>query len=156
MRFQRWLTSVLLAVLLVSTGEDTVTAGGLVLPVPVKVVYPGEIIDDSMITERPVGASGTGRLYVVSEKSELIGKVARRTLLPGRPVLASTVKIPDLISRGARVTVIFSDGGLMIHAQAMALEAGSAGDRIRIRNTDSGVTINGTVQADGTIRVGVY
>ena len=37
---------------------------------------------------------------------------------------------------------------------ASALEAGSAGERVRARNLDSGVTIVGTVQPDGTLRVG--
>ncbi len=37
---------------------------------------------------------------------------------------------------------------------AVPMESGSAGDRVRVRNVDSGVIFDGTVLADGTIQVG--
>jgi flagella basal body P-ring formation protein FlgA len=61
---------------------------------------------------------------------------------------------PDLVARGVPVEIIFQEGGLIILAQAMALEAGSAGDVIRVRNLDSGLIVSAKVQPDGTVRVG--
>lgn len=129
-------------------------AAGLILPVPVTTIYPGEIIDSSMVEERAMRAGGIGRHIVVQDRSGLIGKTARRTLLPGHPVPANAVEAPPLVARGAAIVIIFQEGGLMIRAQATALEAGSPGDLIRIRNLDSGIMINATVQADGSVRVG--
>lgn len=144
----------LLAALALALPPSGAAAAGLVLPVPATTIYPGETIDDSMIAERTVQSSQIGRLQVVPEKSGLIGKVARRTLLPGRPVIASAVAVPDLVPRGAPVAIVFREGALTILAQAVSLEAGSAGDSIKVRNVDSGILINATVQADGTVRVG--
>jgi flagellar basal body P-ring formation protein FlgA len=35
----------------------------------------------------------------------------------------------------------------------MALEAGGVGDTIKVRNSDSGLTISGTIQPDGSVSV---
>lgn len=153
MMVRRTCLGVLLATLvLVALGREAFA--GVVLPVPLTVIYPGEVIDESMIVERSVAAPRVGRYLMVPEKSALVGKVARRTLLPGRPVPAIAVEIPDLVARGAAVRIVFHEGGLMIQAQATALEPGSAGDLIRVRNRGSGRTLDATVQADGTVRVG--
>jgi len=50
--------------------------------------------------------------------------------------------------------LIFEQDGLVIETYAAALQAGSAGDVISVRNIDSGMTISGTVQTDGSVRVG--
>ncbi len=53
-----------------------------------------------------------------------------------------------------RLAVLFSGNGLVITATAVTLEPGSAGDVIKVRNTDSGRVFSGIVMADGTVRVG--
>jgi flagella basal body P-ring formation protein FlgA len=35
----------------------------------------------------------------------------------------------------------------------MALQDGAAGDSVKVRNDDSGVTVTGVVQPDGAVRV---
>jgi flagella basal body P-ring formation protein FlgA len=124
------------------------------VPVPTTTIYPGDIIDDGMIVERSVQPKQVGRMMIVPDRAELVGNVARRTLLPGRPVPVIAVAEPDLIPRGAPVELVFQEGGLTILAQATSLEAGSAGDVIRVRNMDSGLIIKAVVQPDGTVRVG--
>jgi flagella basal body P-ring formation protein FlgA len=58
------------------------------------------------------------------------------------------------VANGAEVRLIYAEGGLLIVTSGMALQEGSAGDLIRVRNIDSGVTISGVVQPDGTVMVG--
>ena len=87
-------------------------------------------------------------------RSGLVGKIARHTLLPGLPISTNAVGEPRLIADGQRVRVVFEQDGLIIESYASALQAGGAGDVISIRNLDSGVTISGIVQTDGTVRVG--
>ena len=58
-------------------------------------------------------------------------------------------------SRASRRVVIFKSGALIISATAVPLQPGSVGEMISLRNTDSGTTIRGIVQADGTVRVGL-
>jgi flagella basal body P-ring formation protein FlgA len=140
--------------MLIGAPRSEAAAAGLSVPVPTTTIYPGDIIDDGMIVERSVQPKQVGRMMIVPDRAELVGKVARRTLLPGRPVPVIAVAEPDLIPRGAPVELVFQEGGLTILAQAMSLEAGSAGDVIRVRNMDSGLIIKAVVQPDGTVRVG--
>jgi flagella basal body P-ring formation protein FlgA len=123
------------------------------LPTPSVVIYPGDIIQNDMLTNAPAdevqGVVGT----VVETRSELIGKRAIRTLLPGRAILAIAVGNPRAVVNGAEVTLVYSEGDLRIVAVASALQDGGVGDVIKVRNIDSGLTISGTVQADGSVRV---
>jgi flagella basal body P-ring formation protein FlgA len=51
------------------------------------------------------------------------------------------------------VSLVYIEGGLSISAVGMALQDGAAGDFVKVRNDDSGVTVTGVVQADGAVRV---
>lgn len=128
--------------------------GSRAMPVPTITIYPGEKIKEGVIEMREFSAHALGRAPVVADLPALTGKVARRTLLPGQLVPRNAIEEPRLIERGRSVQVVFSEAGMTIIGIASALEAGSAGERVRARNLDSGVTIVGTVQPDGTLRVG--
>ncbi|MGH6799566.1 MAG: flagellar basal body P-ring formation chaperone FlgA [Roseiarcus sp.] len=58
-----------------------------------------------------------------------------------------------LVSNGEEVKLVFSEGGLVIMTTGAALQDGSIGDIVRVRNSDSGVTVSGAVQPDGSVRV---
>ncbi|MBB3233720.1 flagella basal body P-ring formation protein FlgA [Phyllobacterium endophyticum] len=123
--------------------------------VPTQIIYPGEIIGGSGLHEKhfTIRASAAGQ-YVLSPQ-QLIGKVARRTLLPGQPILVSALNEPDLVERGVPVALVYNTGALVITAKGTPLEAGHAGDFIKVRNMDSGIIVSGTVLADGSIQVGM-
>ena len=42
------------------------------------------------------------------------------------------------------VKLVFSEGGLVIMTTGAALQDGSIGDIVRVRNSDSGVTVSGS------------
>jgi flagella basal body P-ring formation protein FlgA len=125
----------------------------ITLPVPTATIYPGSLIDADRLTEHTFVRSQVGGGYV-DTTSALIGKVARRTLLPDHPIPANAIGEVDLVTRGTSVQLVFQQAGLVITAYAAPLEDGSVGDVIRVRNTDSGAVVMGIVQADGTVRVG--
>lgn len=124
------------------------------VPVPTITIYPGETIKEGVIEMRNFSAHSLERAHVVADPPALIGKVARRTLLPGQLVPRNAIEEPQLVERGHSVRVVFAEAGMMIVGIASALEAGSVGEQVRARNLDSGVTIVGTVHPDGTLRVG--
>lgn len=128
--------------------------GSRAMPVTTITIYPGETIKEGVIEMREFSAHALGRAPVVADLPALIGKVARRTLLPGQLVPRNAIEEPRLVERGRSVQVVFAEAGMTIIGIASALEAGSVGERVRARNLDSGVTIVGTVQPDGTLRVG--
>ena len=83
-----------------------------------------------------------------------MGKVARLTLLPGHAIPYAGVSNRKLVANGAEVRLIYAEGGLLIVTSGAALMDGSIGDVVRVRNSDSGVTVSGAVQADGSVKVG--
>lgn len=141
------------AVLALAAACGAASAGEM-LPVPAVVIYPGDVIRDTMLTEREVAPDFPGAASAVRDVAALVGKTARHTLLPGLPVAANAVGQPKIVTVGAMVRVMFVEGGLTISTYASALQAGSVGDVIPVRNMESGLTISGTIDKDGSIRVG--
>lgn len=148
--------SVICATLLVIAGAldmRTSHAEERVLPVPLATIYPGDLIREPMLGEKTFAEGAAPNGSLISSKNAVIGKVAKRTLLPGRPIAAIAVDAPKLVIIGAQVKIVFDEDGLVITAYGMALQAGAVGDLIRVRNQDSGLTISGRIQPDGSIRV---
>ncbi len=127
--------------------------GSLSTPTPKSVIYPGDIIRDDMLVETTGAVRDAGGPYIES-RSLIVGKAARLTLLPGHAIPYDGVSNRKLVAIGREVTLVYSDGGLTIVTTGDALQDGSIGDLVRVRNSDSGVTVSGAVQADGTVKVG--
>jgi flagella basal body P-ring formation protein FlgA len=127
-------------------------APDLAPPTPRVVIYPGDIIHNDMLSDLPAEtARGIGPF--AETRSSVIGKMARRTLLPGGAIPLAALDVPRLVVNGAVVNLVYLEGGLSISAVGMALQDGAAGDFVRVRNDDSGVTVTGVVQPDGAVRV---
>ncbi len=139
---------------LASIEAQALAAEELLLPVPNVTIYPNDTIRESWIVEHDFSASPfPPKGGVIDARAALIGKIARRTLLPGMPIPVTAVGEPRLVSNGERVRVVYTEGGLTITTYGSALQAGGAGDVVSVRNLDSGLTISGVVQPDGSISV---
>ncbi len=137
---------------------ESMFAGGVAeaaqtIPVPTVTIYPGDIIRDTMLTERDMPDDFAGRTMTVLDREALVGKTARRTLLPGLPIAVNGIGEPKIVTVGAMVKVVFNEGGLTISTYASALQAGAVGDVISVRNMESGLTVSGTVDRDGSVKV---
>ena len=120
--------------------------------IPKQTIYPGETLEASMLEVVDVTNPDLRDGYVRSIE-EIQGKVTKRTLLPGRVILASALRDQYAVERGSTTRLIFSNGGLTITAAGSPLQDAAIGDLIRVRNIDTGVIVSGTVMADGTIHV---
>jgi flagellar basal body P-ring formation protein FlgA len=123
-------------------------------PTPKSVIYPGDIILDDMLTDSLGGGVRDGAGPFVEDRMLIVGKIARLTLLPGHAIPYSGVSNRKLVANGAEVKLIYAEGGLVIMTTGAALQDGSIGDVVRVRNSDSGVTVSGAVQPDGSVKVG--
>jgi flagella basal body P-ring formation protein FlgA len=123
------------------------------LPVPAVSIRAGELIRDDMIAERAFAPNLLGVALFIESRQVLVGRMARRALLPGQPIPTNAVDDPWTVARGAMVKVVVEDSGLSIVTYGSALQSGAAGALIQVRNSDTGVIIKGIVQADGTVRV---
>lgn len=89
----------------------------------------------------------------VSDIAEVVGKEAKVTLYPGRPILLDQVGPPALIERNQQVHMNYADGPLSISTDGRALDRGGVGETIRVMNLTSKQIVSGAVAADGSIKV---
>lgn len=141
------------AAALFSIASGAAPAAELDVPVPSAVVYPGKDVLASGVTERGFRIKDEKLDLYVTDRQALAGLVARRTLIPGRPILKSHLKQPDIVKAGTEVILVYLEDGLMITGLGTALRSAGVGETVNVRNVDSGVTVAGTVADDGTVRV---
>ncbi|MFG1425770.1 flagellar basal body P-ring formation chaperone FlgA [Roseixanthobacter glucoisosaccharinicivorans] len=123
------------------------------VPVPAVTIFPGDVITAGMLTERMMPQSAVARSGTMAGAPSLIGKAARRLLVAGQPIPLNSVSEVPLVTKGTATRVRLEEGGLSISGYATALESGVAGAVVRLKNMDSGQTILGVVQTDGSVRV---
>ena len=133
--------------------QEATDAEPAMAPVPRMVIYPGDIIHDDMLMDVPTSEVQGAVDSMIATRAGLVGKMARRTLLPGRAILPIAINNPRAVVNGAEVKLVYTDGGLTIVASASALQDGAVGDVIKVRNADSGLTVSGVIQPDGSVRV---
>ncbi|MFO1038607.1 MAG: flagellar basal body P-ring formation chaperone FlgA [Geminicoccaceae bacterium] len=104
--------------------------------VPRQPIERGTIIQGSDLETRRLPAQ---RLVAgaVTAADGLIGTQARRRLAAGRPVMARDLDRPVLVRKGQTVTMEYEHGGLVLTTVGQALEAGGAGDQLRVANPDT-------------------
>jgi flagella basal body P-ring formation protein FlgA len=151
-RTLRWLARLLAAAAIISGGAASAIAGNIELPVPKISIYPGDVITADQLEKRLFGPAAE-QWPVIRSLDAAIGKVARRTLVAGKPIPAAYLRDADVVRQGKPVRIVYTDGPLTISAVAMPLQSGGVGDVLSLRNIESGVIIKGVVDADGTVRI---
>ena len=140
-------------VLIISGGLVTfpVNAGVVSLPVPIVTLYPGDALTEDVVAERRFKSRKSRRIPVALTVDEVIGKVAKRTLLKGKPIALHALRQRHVVKKGQTVRVVYLVGGISITALAMSLRSGGTGDLIQARNVDSGKIITGMIAQDGSL-----
>ena len=132
-------------------GDDNAAAA--MVAVPRATIYPKTAIRAEMLEQAPVSAlrDATGEEPLAVE--EVVGKSARRTLIPGRAIHASDVGPPILVKAGANIDLEFAEPGVVVTARGVALEDGGIGSKIRFRNAESGSIAVGVISPSGRVNV---
>jgi len=123
--------------------------------VPVRAIYPGQVVSNAGLGNKNFYIKADAVSLYVTNIEQVMNKVARHTLIAGRPIALSALGNPVLVSRGQTAKLVYSSGDLRITAIGVALQPGSSGDFIKVRNVDSGRVITGTVLEDGSVQVGI-
>jgi flagellar basal body P-ring formation protein FlgA len=141
----------LLLVAIITLPSAATATNGTPLPVPKMTLYPGDTITAELLQDRLFKSNWAARQAVFRNSERLIGKVARLTLLPGRPIPLNGVREAYAVEQGKTTLVIFQVGGLTITSYGIPVQSGSVGDIVSLRNIDSGSMVTGIVQPDGTV-----
>lgn len=84
---------------------------------------------------------------------EVIGRIAQRTIGSGEVLLPTTVRPPPLVRRGQSVTVIAHAGGMSVRTAGLVQADAGLAERVQVRNTATGRTIEGVVRSSDTVEV---
>jgi flagella basal body P-ring formation protein FlgA len=105
------------------------------VPVLRSYIAEGDIITETDIEMREVPESSLRR-GVAKSKAALIGQTPRRGISADRPIRVSEVTTPRMVSKGDSVTMLYTTPYMNIRGIGKALEHGTMGSVIRIRNLE--------------------
>lgn len=120
--------------------------------VPNATIYSGDIITSGSVSSVEVTNPNLAGGYA-SDMKQVVGKVSKRTLVAGRTIPLMALRDPYTVRRGEPVRLTYTVGRMQISARGEPLNDAMAGEAIRVRNSDTGVTVDGTVMKDGSIEV---
>jgi flagella basal body P-ring formation protein FlgA len=98
-------------------------------------------------------ASTSLPLDYLSDPAQAIGLTVRRTVPAGTVLAGAALEAPEVIERGAVVTLVAGSGPVRVKSEGVALEGARLKGRIRVK-TPSGRIVEGVVEAPGEVKVG--
>ncbi len=119
------------------------------------VVASGPIRARAIISETDITLLAKTITGAIEDAAFVIGMEARVNLYPGRPIRFSDIGPPAILERNQFVTMVYNTGALAITVEGRVLERGGVGERVRVMNMDSRVTVIGRVMENGTVEVGL-
>jgi flagella basal body P-ring formation protein FlgA len=120
------------------------------------------ILKEGVIRDRPIHADqltlvrmDTSSLHQghFNEPEQVVGMMARRTIRKGTPLTPDMIEPFDIIERGQPLTIKLQRPGISIEMKGKALASGHIGERIRVKNEQSGSTVYAEIVADGLVQV---
>ncbi len=131
------------------TGRAILVVG---VPVLIRRLRRGDVIADGDVewVEWPAG-----RLPVdaITDEADLVGFALRRSIRPGQPVRDNDVQAPIVVSKGAKVMLIYRTPSMVLTASGQALDDGAMGATIRVLNSYSKIVVEATVEGGSIVSV---
>jgi flagella basal body P-ring formation protein FlgA len=90
---------------------------------------------------------------VARSVDQIVGMQLRRAVAAGQPLRLADLTRPPMVQRGSTVRIELSSAGLTVSGQAIALDAGADGERIRVQNITSHAFLFAQVVGPGQVRV---
>lgn len=135
------------------TGAANAEDPGRTVFVPRAVIYPGDRITDATLIERQLLVSPDNPPVFGEREEDLLGKFARRTLLPGELIPDTAVRSEDIVKQGRTYKLIYNSQYVSIVGVGVPLQSGAAGEIINVRNPETGIVIKARVEADQSLAV---
>jgi flagella basal body P-ring formation protein FlgA len=112
----------------------------------------GEVLTAADLETRTQASTSLPYGYVADTEAA-IGLTLRRSVPAGALLAPASLVHPEVVERGALVTLVSGSGPIRVKSAGVALEAGRVKQRVRVRS-ESGRVVEGVVEASGEVRVG--
>ncbi|HEY0421995.1 MAG TPA: flagellar basal body P-ring formation chaperone FlgA [Rhodopila sp.] len=90
---------------------------------------------------------------VARSMDQIVGMQLRRPVAAGQPLRLADLSRPPLVQRGTTVQIELTSAGLSVTGQAVAMDAGADGEKIRVQNITSKAFLYARVVGPGQVRV---
>lgn len=121
--------------------------------VPRAVIYPGDRLTDANLIERQLLVTPDNPPVFGEREEDLLGKVARRTLLPSELIPEMAIRTEDLIKQGHTYKLTYNSKFVSIVGVGVPLQSGSVGEIVNVRNPETGIIIKARIEADQSLSV---
>lgn len=122
------------------------------IPVVAKRMRRGDIIQSHHIAWKSVRDTAVRRDTVIEEEG-LIGMAVKRVLREHTAIKLSYIQKPVLVNKNGLVTIILSSKMMTLTAQGKALQSGSRGDTVQVKNVQSDKLVEAIVTGTGEVSV---
>ena len=121
--------------------------------VPASVIYPGDVITaGALVAGRTVRPTSSPPLFG-ENIDDLVGKVARRTLMRGELIPNSAVREQPLVMQGRPYKLTYHSDFVSIVGTGIPMKSAAVGEMVSVRNPDTGIIIKARVEPDQTLVV---
>ncbi len=120
--------------------------------VTMRTIRRGEVFTEDMFDYRERDVTGVNSGYF-SHFAELAGLQASRTIGFDRVIASDHAERIPAILRGGEVTLLLETDFMRITTRGKALQDGSVGEQVRVKNEDTGKLLRGEVVDAGTVRI---
>ncbi len=134
----------------------------LFVPVTVSVMAPvvvakrdlarGDLITAEDLRLEPRDLSRLHRGYL-EHPEDALGNRVRQHIRRDDVITPSRISVPLAVKRNSRVVIVANNPAIAVHMAGTALESGSIGDRIRVRNRSSRRELEATIVSQGVVQV---
>lgn len=122
--------------------------------VAAKPLVKGQIIDESAVVLQKQNISRLNYGYYA--KQAALGQLQVRRNLTRGTVLTPSNLVPRLLVRsGQQVTLLLAYKGIEIKSSGLALRSASLGERVKVRNSQSGKVVEGVVSGESQVRISI-
>ncbi|MFW0776731.1 MAG: flagellar basal body P-ring formation chaperone FlgA [Rickettsiales bacterium] len=122
------------------------------IPMLKRQVRAGDVIKKEDVETRDYVMSRT-RSDTITDLKSLIGKSPTRTISAGRPIYEQEIALPVVIEKDNVVQMYYRSPGVEISATGKAMEDGSTGKIINVRNLSSKKTVRAVVVNANTVNI---
>jgi flagella basal body P-ring formation protein FlgA len=127
--------------------------GDVMVPTLKRVIKPGIVIADEDIEYIKFGNNIAGNIAL--DAGEIVGKSLKHSIYPKTPVPLNVITEPFVIKANQSVTLLYKKDNITLKVSGIALDNGSLGSNIRVRNANSNQIIHGTVRDANIVIVGM-
>jgi flagella basal body P-ring formation protein FlgA len=112
----------------------------------------GDVLTEADLEYTEVNLSQI-RYGYFTEKEQLVGQQLKRRLPQSRLIKANYVEPPTLVKRGELVSIVAESRGYSVKMSGTAMNNGSKGERVQVRNSSSKRIVEGVVEEFGVVSI---